>query len=69
MTDSIINITKNKILDLDCGAKLQKCEVAYKTYGKLNKNKTNAILVCHALTGDQYCSGIHPLKKKREKFR
>ena len=65
MTDSIINITKNKILELDCGAKLQKCEVAYKTYGKLNRNKTNAILVCHALTGDQYCSGLHPLTNKK----
>ena len=65
MSDSIINITKKTTLNLDCGAKLQKCEVAYKTYGKLNKKKTNAILVCHALTGDQYCSGMHPLKKKR----
>ena len=46
MSDSIINITKKKTLNLDCGAKLQKCEVAYKTYGKLNKKKAKENLGC-----------------------
>ncbi|MDC3021971.1 homoserine O-acetyltransferase, partial [Pelagibacteraceae bacterium] len=33
----------------------------FKTYGKLNADKTNAILVCHALTGDQYVAGNNPI--------
>ena len=39
---------------------INSCEIAFKTYGNLNKNKTNAILVCHALSGDQYCAGVNP---------
>ena len=54
-----------KSLKLDCGVKLNNCEIAYETFGQLNKQKTNAILICHALTGDQFCSGIHPLTKKK----
>ena len=50
---------------LESGKEIQNCEIAYKTYGKLNKKKTNGILICHALTGDQFCSGINPFTKKR----
>ena len=50
---------------LESGKEIQDCEIAYKTYGKLNKKKTNGILICHALTGDQFCSGINPFTKKR----
>ena len=49
---------------LDCGFELKNFEVAYKTYGKLNKEKSNAILVCHALSGDQFVSGINPFSGK-----
>ena len=52
-------------LKLDCGVVLRNFKVAYKCYGKLNKKKTNAILVCHALTGDQFVSGINPITGKR----
>ena len=41
-------------LKLDCGDFLKNYDIAFKTFGKLNKNKTNAILICHALTGDQF---------------
>ena len=51
-------------LKLDSGLSLQKCEIAFETYGKLNKDKSNAIFICHALSGDQYCSGISPITKK-----
>jgi len=41
-------------LRLDCGLPFGPFEVAYETYGELNEAKSNAILVCHALSGDQY---------------
>ena len=54
-----------KTIKLDSGKKIESCEIAFKTYGKLNKEKTNAILVCHALSGDQFCAGINPNTKKK----
>nr|WP_218119203.1 homoserine O-acetyltransferase [Limimonas halophila] len=41
-------------LKLDCGAELGPFRMAYRTYGTLNADRSNAILVCHALTGDQH---------------
>ena len=38
--------------------------LAYETYGSLNEKKDNAILVCHALTGDQFVTGLNPITKK-----
>jgi homoserine O-acetyltransferase len=52
-------------LRLDCGASLGPITVAYQTYGRLNQARSNAILVCHALTGDQYVAGTHPTTGKR----
>ena len=46
---------------LDCGQSLPGVDVAYNTYGALNPARSNAVLVCHALTGDQYAAGQHPL--------
>lgn len=47
-------------LELDCGVPLRNFPVAYETYGRLNKDRSNVILVCHALTGDQYAARSHP---------
>ena len=51
-------------LKLDSGAILSPFDIAYQTYGVLNQDKSNAILVCHALTGDQYPAEEHPVTKK-----
>jgi homoserine O-acetyltransferase len=66
-----MNIKKNiktliikKPLKLDCGHVINDFPLAYETYGSLNENKDNAILVCHALTGDQFVTGLNPITKK-----
>ena len=46
---------------LECGVALPSLVVAYRTYGALNRDRSNAVLVCHALTGDQYVAERHPL--------
>jgi homoserine O-acetyltransferase len=51
-------------LMLACGTKLPRLEVAYRTYGQLNQDRSNAILICHALTADQYVAEIHPMTGK-----
>ncbi|WP_294357236.1 homoserine O-acetyltransferase [uncultured Sphingomonas sp.] len=47
-------------LALDGGATLSPVEIAYETYGTLDANAGNAILVCHALTGDHHVASAHP---------
>ncbi len=51
-------------LRLDCGAELGPFTIAYQTYGALNAAKSNAVLVCHALTGDHFCAGDNPFTGK-----
>src|SRR6516162_3454842 len=51
-------------LALDCGVSLGPYAIAYQTYGRLNADKSNAVLVCHALTGDQYVAEPHPITGK-----
>ena len=51
-------------LVLDCGAVIRPLSVAYRTYGTLNAGRSNAILVCHALTGDQYVAERQPVTGK-----
>lgn len=59
-----ITLGKDEPLQLSSGEILSPFNVAYKSWGKLNRDKTNAILVCHALTGDQYARGKNPLTGK-----
>ena len=62
--ENINTIIIKKPLKLDCGQIINDFPLAYETYGALNKEKNNAILVCHALTGDQFVSGLNPVTKK-----
>lgn len=49
---------------LDSGVQFAPVEFAYETYGELNADKSNAVLICHALTGDQYVASTHPVTGK-----
>ncbi len=51
-------------LRLESGVLLPAYTIAYRTFGTLNADRSNAILVCHALTGDQYAAGLHPVTGK-----
>ena len=62
--ENIKTLIIEKPLKLDCGKTISKFPLAYETYGKLNENKDNAILVFHALTGDQFVTGTNPITKK-----
>jgi homoserine O-acetyltransferase/O-succinyltransferase len=49
---------------LDSGVELGPFTIAYQTYGALNRERSNAILLCHALSGDQFAAEIHPITGK-----
>jgi len=59
-----VTFGEDRALRLDCGVELGPFTVAYQTYGALNRERSNAILVCHALTGDQFVAGTHPVTGK-----
>src|SRR3954463_1728258 len=54
----------DKPLKLDAGVELSPFQIAYKTYGVLNAQRSNAVMICHALTGDQHVASTHPVTKK-----
>ena len=49
----------NDALPLDCGHPLDAYELVYETYGTLNTARDNAVLICHALSGDHHAAGYH----------
>ena len=69
--DSSIGIVKPRFvnieqsLDLDCGKTLDNFSLIYETYGNLNQEKNNAILICHALSGDHHAAGYHSVDDKK----
>lgn len=48
-------------LTLDCGRRLTCYDLAYETYGQLNADASNAVLICHALSGDHHAAGYHSM--------
>ena len=46
------------------GAELRAFPLAYQAYGRLSRDRSNVILVCHALTGDQFVAETHPITGK-----
>ena len=60
----VLRFGEDKPLKLDGGIVLSPFQIAYQTYGELNEARSNAILVCHALTGDQHVANVHPVTGK-----
>ena len=60
----VVRFGRDKPLKLDAGVELSPFQIAYQTYGALNAARSNAILVCHALTGDQHVANVHPVTGK-----
>ncbi len=60
-----LKLTLESPLVLQSGVTLSPVTLAYQTYGTLNAERSNCVLVCHALTGDQFLAGTHPVTGKR----
>src|SRR3954447_9707467 len=61
---SVARFGADRPLKLDAGVELSPFQIAYQTYGRLNAARSNAVLICHALTGDQHVFNIHPVTQK-----
>ncbi len=64
VTNSVQPLRLPADLPLDCGRSLPTPAIAYQTLGTLNADRSNAILICHALTGDQFVASEHPITGK-----
>jgi homoserine O-acetyltransferase len=60
----VVRFGPERPLKLDSGVELSAFQVAYKTYGRLNADRNNAVLICHALTADQHVASLHPVTGK-----
>jgi homoserine O-acetyltransferase len=60
----VVHFGADKPLQLDAGVELAPFQIAYQTYGTLDAKRANAVLICHALTGDQHVANVHPVTGK-----
>ena len=49
----------------ESGGSIPQLTLRYETYGSLNAAKDNAILICHALTGDHHCAGMYSMDERK----
>ncbi|MDR3375236.1 MAG: homoserine O-acetyltransferase [Ancalomicrobiaceae bacterium] len=63
-SSSVIRFGEDEPLQLDGGVVLAPWQIAYQTYGTLDDERRNAVLVCHALTADQHVHNVHPVTAK-----
>jgi homoserine O-acetyltransferase len=68
--DSVGIVTPQKLhfdqpLALSCGKELADYDLVYETYGELNADRSNAILICHALSGDHHAAGYHSMADRK----
>jgi len=68
--DSVGLVTPQKMvfdepLALDCGRTLSSWELVYETYGELNAERSNAVLICHALSGNHHAAGYHSMDDRK----
>lgn len=64
-TTQTMTVTFDEPLLLESKAILTQFTIAYQVYGKLNREKSNAILICHALSGDAHAAGVDPESGKK----
>ena len=69
MSDSIGKVQAQKVtlegkFELECGQSFNDIELVYETYGALNADATNAILICHALSGNHHAAGKYENEEK-----
>ena len=68
-TETSVGIVTPKVMKiqeklvLESGKTLDSFEITFEVYGNLNKEKTNAVLICHALSGNHHVAGYHDGEK------
>ena len=52
-------------IDLACGQSLENYDLVVETYGTLNADASNAVLICHALSGHHHAAGYHSAEDRK----
>ncbi len=71
LPDNSVGLVKPQSIDidqplkLDCGRTLAAYQLVFETYGTLNADKSNAVLICHALSGDHHAAGFHSMDERK----